>query len=84
MVGFLHPADGVNDKHRQIGLCKCLPGALYAQLAQRAFIVNAGRIDDYNRSNRQKLHRFLHGVSRCPLDVGNEGHLLSGHGVNDA
>ena len=66
--------------YRQQGNVRALKGferALFAQLAQRAHIVNARSINEYNRPKGCELQRFFHWVSSCAGRVGNNGNLLS-------
>ena len=74
----------VHDEHGDVGLVQHLPRALYAQRADGALVVDAGRVDDDDRAERQQLHRFLHRVGRRALHVGDDRERLPGHGVDDA
>ena len=78
-------SDGtVHYKHGDIGLAQYLASALHAQLAQSAFIIEAGGVDDNDRPQRQQLHCLLHRVGGRAEGVGDNGDTLIGHGIDNA
>ena len=74
----------VDNEHRNISFIEYLPGTLHAQLAHGALVVHAGRVDNDDRAERQKLHGFLHRVGRGALDSGHNGDILPRNGVHHA
>ena len=50
----------------------------------RADVVYAGRVNDDDRTDRQKFHRLSDRIRRRSPDFGNDGQFLSGHSVDDA
>ena len=84
MVGSGFADGSVDHQHRNIHAVEHLLGALDALRTEAALVVKARRVDNHNRSERQKLHRLGNRVGRGALDVGHHGNLLIGKGIDDA
>jgi hypothetical protein len=66
----------------EIAFSQHLIGFFDPELSELARIVEPRRIDEHNRPDRQKLHRFVNGVGRCSRNLGRNGDLLSRQGVD--
>ena len=60
---------GVDHENAHVGAVEHLPGLLDPLLAQRADVVDAGRVDEQHRPERQQLHRLLDRVGRRAGDL---------------
>ncbi|MPN64712.1 hypothetical protein SDC9_212488 [bioreactor metagenome] len=73
----------VYDEHGHVRFIEHLPRFFHPQRAQRAFVVDTGRVNDHHRSDRQQLHGFIDRVGRGAFHVGYDGKILSRHRVDD-
>ena len=66
---------------REFRAVKNEPGPICAFLAESAYVIDPGRIDEKYGSERGELHGFFDGVWGGAGDVGNDDDVLSGEGV---
>ena len=69
--------------HRDVGLLQHLERTAHALLAERALVVQAGRVRDKARPKRRYLHGLRHRVRRRPCDVAHYGDLLADELVHE-
>ena len=67
---------GVDDEQAQVGAVEDLPGLLHAQFAQGPDVVDARRVDEQHRAERQQFHRLFHRVGGRAGHVGDDRDLL--------
>ena len=84
LLGRLQTARAVRDKNRNIRLFQHAERPANTFLTERALIINARRVDDNHRTDREQFHRLLHRIGGRALDIGNNGQCLSGHAVYHA
>ena len=84
LLGRLQTARAVRDKNRNIRLFQHAERPADTLLTERALIINARRVDDNHRTDREQFHRLLHRIGGRALDIGNNGQCLSGHAVYHA
>ena len=75
------PRPGVDDQQPEVGAVEDLPRLLHAFFAQRPDVVDAGRVDEEHRPQRQHLHRLFHRVGRRAGHLGDDRDLLPRHRV---
>ncbi len=75
------PCAGLGHEHAEVGAVDDLARALNAHFAKGAHIVDAGRVDEEHRPERQQFHGFFHGVGGRAGEVRDNGHLLPSDGV---
>ena len=80
----LAPLPRLGDDHAQVGAVEHLHGAPGPQLAERAHVVEAGRVDEQHRAEGQQLHGLLHRVGGGARLLRHDGHVLPGDGVQQA
>jgi len=78
------PHRRLGNNHTQIRPVKHLPRLVHAQLAQGSHVINAGRINEEHRPQRQQLHGFLDRIGRGPGEFGDDGHILPRDRVEQA
>ena len=74
----------LGDEQGHVGLVQHVARPPDAQLAQRALVVEAGRVDDGDGPQGQQLHGLVDRVGRGALHLRNDGDLLAGQGVDEA
>jgi hypothetical protein len=77
----LAPDARLRHQHAEVGAVEDLLRLLHAQRAQRARVVDARRVDEQHRTQRQEFHRLLDGVGRRAGGVGDNRHFLPGDGI---
>ena len=75
------PARRLRHQNGQVGSVEDLPGPRHALRPEGAHVVDAGRVDELDRAQRQQFHRLLHRVGGGPGPVRHDGHFLPGEGV---
>ena len=71
------PRAGLGHHDAEVDAVEDGPCALHPQLAERAFVVHAGSVDEQHRAERQQLHGLLDGVRRGAGDGRDDGHVLA-------
>ena len=79
---LLREAAEREDEQRQVRLFRGLLRFLHAQPAERAHVVETGRVDEHAGPDAVHLHRFEDRVRRCAGDVGDKRRLLARDGVD--
>ena len=70
------PRRRFGDDQAEVGPVENLPRPLHAQFAERAGVVNARRINEQHRPERQQLHRLLDRVGGRAGHVGDDRDVL--------
>ena len=82
-IEIVHTLCAVDDENGNVGLVKNALRAQYALTAEILLVViKARRVGHDHGSERQQLHRLLHGVGGGAGAVGDQGEVLRGHGVD--
>ena len=70
------PGRRLGDDQAEVGPVEHLPRPLHAQFAERADVVNARRVNEQHRPDRQQLHRLLDRVGGRAGHVGDDRDVL--------
>ena len=82
MIVRLHPLGSVNHQNSNVGAIQFLLCFANALFTERTLIVKTRSVNDQNRTNRQQLHSFAHGVRCGPFRFGDHSEILSGDRIH--
>ena len=82
--GISQAAGAVCDEYGHVGLVQDLTGLADAKLPDESFVIDPGRVDNHDRSDRKKLHRLQDRIRRRSLHFRDDGQILIRNRVDNA